>query len=201
MKMNATIEYDGESSSDGLFENTKRIRESSYISCWTSSNYESMAHWETFGGKNSVAIVSTFGELKKQLVDKELHGAAIYLRKVIVPIEYIDHRSMDRNLAKQLLLCSSKTLKIKNIAFEYEKEVRIIYDHLQHNSQELKNMLGKGFVVDIARNELINKIIISPKTDDWFYDLIKHLMGTYGLKEKVKWSTLRFNPHEMATGE
>lgn len=196
-----TVDVDGKSSNKGLYENTKKIRASAYINCWTISQYESVAHWQIYGGNNSVAIVTTVGELRKQLVTSTTHEIAKFMKRVIEPIEYIDHHSIDQALAKELLNDLLNPLKKKNMAFEHEKEVRMIYHHLQHNSSDFEQKLGKGFIVGINRNKLINEIIISPKAEDWFFSLVKLLMVNYELSEKVKWSKLRFTPFEEVFGE
>ena len=73
-----------------LCQETKRIRTGAYVNCWTKSNYESMAHWEIYGGNNSVAITTTVGELKKQLIENCTHKIAdIFMTRVIEPVFHV----------------------------------------------------------------------------------------------------------------
>lgn len=192
-----SIEANGESSNKGLYEYTKTIRESAYVSCWMRSQHESMAHWEIYGGKNSVAILTTVGKLKAQLnqgdAKKDIYSL---LDKEIDVIEYIDHHSIDNELAKHLLLNPKNPLKKKNMAFKFEEEVRVIYSHLHHPlaRNDFTKNLGKGFGIRINPNELIDRIVISPKADDWFFKLVRDLMKDCNGAGLVEWSKLRVTP-------
>ncbi len=191
-----SVGTNGELSNKGLCERTQVIRESAYISCWTKFQHESMAHWEMYGGKNSVAIMTSVGILKNQL--KAEGGILCILEKEIVAVEYIDHHAIDDNLATELLKNARSPLKKKNVAFRYEEEVRVIYSHHhQPGAKEaLDAKLGKGFDIDIEPNKLILKIFVSPKADNWFHTLVVDLMEQYRLSGRVEWSRLHLTPSE-----
>lgn len=194
-----TIGLDGNPSNEGLVEDTKRIKRCAYISCWTKSTHESMAHWDIYGGNNSVAIISSVSQIKKQLIENCDHEIADkFMNRIIEPVVYIDHHSKDENLARELLSDSLTPLKKKNIAFRYEEEVRLIYSHHQHILAEtdFNKKLGKGFKVGINCNNLIDKIVVSPKAAKWFYKQVKRNMVCYELSDKVEWSRLRYSPYE-----
>jgi hypothetical protein len=202
-----TIESsNGKSSNQGLHEQTILVKESAYVSCWMRSLHESMAHWEIYGGKNSVAILTSVKRLKKQLdntgntlVKKYLTGPNF------VPVDYIDHHSINDELARDLLDDPLNPLRKKNIAFQYEDEVRVIYSHYHHPlaKNSFNEKLGKGFTVDINCNDLIENIIVSPKADKWFFDLVNELCKkkNYNLTGKVKRSSLYITPFEEVFGE
>jgi hypothetical protein len=193
------IEADDKPPNKGLYKNTIMIKESSYVSCWTKCQYESMAHWDIYGGENSVAIITLVGELKKQLKKAEAKGFLTFMEREIEEVEYIDHHSIDEQLVKELLKNKTNPLKMKNIAFEYEKEVRVIYNHMNHLAKNNFNeKLGKGFYIDIDPSKLISRIVVSPKADNWFYALVKKLMSDYLLPEIVERSKLHITPFEEA---
>ena len=204
MSKNSTIEANGKSSSKGLYELTEIIRKSSYVSCWMKSQHESMAHWDIYGEKNSVAIKTSVGELKKQL-NKPSANIGIYtlMNKEIVSVKYIDHHAIDNKLAKELLTNLISPLKHKNLAFKYEEEVRAIYSHLHQPLawNEFNSRLGKGFDINIQPNELISRIIVSPKADRWFHTLVTDLMVGYGLSGQVERSKLHITPFEEVFSE
>jgi len=195
------VEVDGKSSNEGLLEHTKRIRESAYVSCWMKSQHESMAHWEIYGGKNSVAIVTSVEELRNQINQASANeGILSLIKREIHEVRYIDHNEIDDELAKELLSDSINPLKMKNIAFKYEDEVRVIFNHLHQPlaKSDFNKKLGKGFDIDIKPKELIKSIIISPKADKWFFSLVHDLMESYKLSDLVKWSKLHLTPFEAS---
>ncbi len=193
------IDVDGKSSNKGLYENTQVLRESTYISCWMKSNYESMAHWEIYGGNNSVAIITSVGLLMSQLRKPSANtDIRSLLECTIEPIDYIDHNIIDENLARELLRDSLNPLKKKNIAFKFEEEVRVIFSHMHQPfaKSDFNKKFGKGFGVNVKPEELITGILVSPKADYWFYALVRDLMQEYNLSESVKWSKLHLTPFE-----
>jgi len=199
--INREIEAVDDPNNKGLYQNTTIIRESAYVSCWTKCQYESMAHWDIYGGKNSVAIIILVKELERQL-DKAKHSNILsFMEREIEAVEYIDHHSIDEKLAKELLKSRTAPLKKKNIAFEYEKEVRVIYNHMNQcfAKNGFNEKLGKGFNIDIESSKLISRIIVSPKADNWFYTLVEKLISDYELPAIVERSKLHITPFEEAS--
>ena len=193
------IESAGKTSNEGLHETTKTIRESAYVSCWTKSKYESMAHWDIYGEKYSVAIETTVGTLKTQLNGERANsGIYCFLEKEIESVEYVDHHSIDTSLARELLKNSKNPLKKKNVAFRYEEEVRVIYSYLHQSlaKKDFDSKLGTGIDVDIEPYILIRRIIVSPRSDNWFYALVVDLMSNYKLSERVEYSKLHVTPYQ-----
>lgn len=103
-------------------------------------------------------------------------------------VRYVDHE-------KDMIEDGSIHLPLfyKNTAYEYEKEVRLMWQHdlskinfdWDHEPRE------KGRYIDIDINELIDEIIISPYAPEWFYENIQSLLDKYSIHKPLKYSKLR----------
>lgn len=89
------------------------------------------------------------------------------------------------------------------MAFRYEEEVRVIYSNIHHPgaADALKRKLGKGFSIGIEPNILISRIFVSPKSDDWFFDLVSVLSENYQLPDLVYFSQLHVPPYRQLCRE
>jgi hypothetical protein len=89
------------------------------IWCWNKFSSYSNALWQLYGNRG-VAIRSTVGDVKNALIKSGVE------RGIVAPIAYIDYENIaasdvlnhDANIFRPYLL--------KNIAFDYEKEIRLI---------------------------------------------------------------------------
>jgi hypothetical protein len=190
-----TTTSNGTSSNQGMVVNTKEIKESAFISCWTLGDSENMALWKLYGGKNSIAIQTTVGILKHEINEpKNNNGVKSLLDKRIIKVDYIDHKSIDENLARELLAFRRSPLTRKPIAYSYEQEVRAIIDHLDHRLPDLQERLGKGIDIVVNPQHLIQKIYVSPLADDWFFKLLLAILKDHGMDGLVSWSNMRMPP-------
>ncbi len=189
-----TVTSNGTTSNQGIINNTKEIKESAFISCWTLSESESMALWKLYGGKNSIAIETTVGSLDTELCTQNNNNLIDLLNKRIAKVDYIDHKSRDEGLARELLTSRRAPLMKKAKAYSYEQEIRIIIDHLDHHLPDLKERLGAGLDVEINIKRLINKIFVSPLADIWFFNLLKRILKYHGMSDLVLWSNMRSTP-------
>lgn len=191
------VKSNGVSSNRGMVSNTKEIRESAFVSCWTLSETESMALWKLYGGKNSIAIETTVGTLEIEINKPENNVKEMgLLRKRVVKIDYIDHKSRDEKLARELLYSKRAPLTKKPVAYSYEQEVRLIIDHLDRHLPDLKERLGIGIDIVINPQSLINKIYVSPLADAWFFELLKSYLQDHGMDNLISWSNMRVAPVE-----
>lgn len=158
-----------------------RCREWIYVSCWHNSNHECSAMWSLYGAdKNSVCIFTTAKKLFEQIQAPESINS-LTLEKVA----YIDHR--DASLTEN---CLSAFIS-KSLPFKFEKEMRIVaYDSsLDLSVAEKNNLLGSNISIK-SLNELIDKIIISPKADDWFIESVHEICSEYGITANIQKSSL-----------
>src|SRR5437868_6795561 len=98
----------------------EKLRERVFVNCWHASGNDSMAMWSLYGrSSEAVAVTTTVGQLRDAMVAAKLNHA-IYIRKV----EYVKHWRDPSLVFKPY----SNVFAYKTVAYEYEKEVRVIVD-------------------------------------------------------------------------
>jgi hypothetical protein len=193
---------------DSLKEEGRKVREKSYVSCWTLSKRENVALWKIYGkDKNSIALKSTIFLLKQEF-DAFLQaskGNDAVLKKLskhqIVKVKYIDHRTKELEVFERFCkMHPSEILHYKNIAYEYEAEVRVIFDGVGLNDTE-PTMISETYTIGINPQVFATEIVVSPFADDWFYDLVQHEMEEFDMAALVQWSSLKFKPSDCRTAQ
>jgi hypothetical protein len=212
-----TIEADGKSSNTGLHDHTNLVRCSSYVSCWSLGDRESIALWKIYGGTNSVAVETTIDSLEAQTSNRGYSGifdrvttvtstddkACLLplLRYEIHPVEYIDHRSFDGELASKLFADPLAPVWHKNIAFVFEQELRLMFQSTFLHISDIPRKLGVGFHVPVDSKGLVQKVIVSPYAEEWFFGLVAGVMERYGFHHSTEWSVLRLTPFQEALSD
>lgn len=145
--------------------------ESTFISCWHGAAHESEAMWRLYSkdATEGVAVKTSVRRLVKALpTNREL---AIY------PVEYQDNYH---------LCLTDKPMKrffTKRLAFEHEKEVRII---LTQSSPQKE----RGFNVPVNLTILIKEVRVSFNARAWFALLVLAVCEKFGIRTSVLSSTL-----------
>lgn len=153
----------------------KSHREKVMISSWHANEYESFAMWQIFTKNNEgLAIQSTIGRLKKAL-EVEKH-----IMQYIGEVNYIDYK-------KEYIPFEDTFFPFlfKRKSFQYEREIRIISD--VSNS---KNLIDDGLKIDVTINQLIEKIYIHPKSENWYKNLVVEMVKKLGYKIEIEKSDL-----------
>lgn len=157
-------------------------REWLYVSCWHKSPYECSAMWSLYGaGNNSVCIFTTEEKLLSQVQTKN-RANVITLQDV----KYLDHESacFDKNNLAPFVA--------KALPFSFEKELRMVsYCSETDLNIAPKNSVNGENISIKSLSKLIDKIVVSPKADSWFFDSIQRLCSAHGLDVEVKESSLR----------
>lgn len=158
-----------------FLDNYKSHREKVVISSWHANEYESFAMWQIFTKNNEgIAIQSTIGRLKKA-VQLEKH-----FQQYIGEVNYIDYKKdfipFDDTFFPFLF---------KRKSFQYEREVRIISDVTSDNL-----IIDNGLKIDVDINELIEKIYIHPKSENWYKKLVIELVRKLGFDFTIEKSDL-----------
>lgn len=141
--------------------NKYRIRTA--INCWQENDFESYLMWKTYIGKgNGIAIKSSIGRLKsifeKSIGNDEYIGRLEYCKFKEFPTETNRFQPVLR----------------KRIQYRDEKEVRVI------SAKQNDGIFDEyGINIPVSFDKLIDKIYISPNSDDSFHDKIKHLFNKY----------------------
>ena len=153
----------------------KSHREKIAISSWHINEYESFAMWQIFTKNNEgLAIQSTIGRLKEALQPERK------TEQYIGEVNYIDYKKeyIPFNDAFFPFLFTRKS-------FQYEREVRIISDVTQNKIE-----INDGLKIDVDIHQLIEKIYIHPKSENWYKNLVIQLMEQLGFNFSIEKSDL-----------
>jgi hypothetical protein len=162
----------------------KKFKSLTLVNCWNRFEGESAALWKIYSGlNNGILTISSVAKIQYALdkIDEEL-----YLSEV----GYLDYETEDMPDGNLLF-----PVIHKQKAFNYENEVRLIQQIIPETGWEhnwSSEEITAGRYIDVEVNELINRIIISPNAEKWFFELVKDLIEKYGLKKEVRYSTLKF---------
>jgi len=153
----------------------KTHRQNVVISSWHINEYESFAMWQIFTQKSEgLAIQSTLGRLQHSLEaekDYEQH---------IGEVNYIDYK-------KEYIPFDNAFFPFlfKRKSFQYEREIRIISDMTPYNQK-----IDNGVKIDIDICQLIEKIYIHPKSENWYKNLVIELVKRLGFDFEIEKSDL-----------
>lgn len=159
-----------------------RCREWLYVSCWHRSPHECSAMWSLYGADNSSVCIFTTEEKLRSQAQPENEVNVITLQDV----KYLDHKSatLDKNNLAPFIA--------KALPFSFEKELRIVsYNSETDLNIATKNSASGEKLLIKSLSQLIDKIVVSPKVDPWFFESIQRLCSMYGLNVEVKESSLR----------
>jgi hypothetical protein len=153
----------------------KTHREKVAISSWHINEYESFAMWQIFTqNSEGLAIQSTVKRLQNALVPEENY------KQYIGQVNYIDYK-------KEYIPFDDMFFPFlfKRKSFQYEREVRIITDVGNNNIK-----LNEGLKINVDINQLIEKIYIHPKSENWYKNLVIQLVTQLGFDFKIEKSDL-----------
>lgn len=153
----------------------KSHREKVVVSSWHINEYESFAMWQIFTqNSEGLAIQSTISRLQKALeVEKDI-------KQYIGEVNYIDYK-------KEYIPFDDLFFPFlfKRKSFQYEREVRIISDL---SDQQTK--INDGIKIDIDITQLIEKIYIHPKSENWYKRLVIEVVSKLGFDFEIEKSDL-----------
>lgn len=153
------------------------------VSCWHSGDeqIESMAMWKIYGGpSSSVAISSTVGKISDSI---KINGGN---RLIIAKVEYIDYLNEHYTLEHEIA-----PFIHKHKSYSFENEVRLIVFNPNVNPLSDRPSTEYGSIHDVDVNLLIDKVMVSPESPEWFYKLIHSIVkNRYKLDANVSRSNL-----------
>ena len=153
----------------------KTHREKVAVSSWHINEYESFAMWQIFTqNSEGLAIQSTIRRLQKAVSSEKNFD------QYIGEVNYIDYK-------KEYIPFDDSFFPFlfKRKSFQYEREVRIITDTSQSNLK-----LNEGLKINVDINELIEKIYIHPKSENWYKKLVIELVERLGFGLEIEKSDL-----------
>jgi hypothetical protein len=179
-------------------DNVKYGRELEVVSCWFLGEEESRALWEDYvGDGEGVAIKSTIRQLSQFVFAYSEFSS-------IGKVKYVDFNSydMDSYEAHQ----ARERAFLKDIKFQHEQEIRIATMSLKtpgcvnmngtrmktddYSGKNMNNFDNAGLYVGTRLNDLIDEIVLSPKTLKWFELLIKRIVELVPIQCEVVHSSL-----------
>jgi hypothetical protein len=164
------------------------------VNCWHINEGESMAMWKIYGKANEAIAIQSRCRLLQECIqsDHDIH---------IGKVKYIDRQSDNpANFVPEGNLMYA--FMYKDRAFEYENELRAFKLDLKEIPQDDKGINitkseppNSGMMVTIDLRKLLQRVVISPVSEPWFYDLLKNLLEKYELdREILGWSSFKRKP-------
>jgi hypothetical protein len=153
----------------------KTHREKVAISSWHINEYESFAMWQIFTqNSEGLAIQSTVKRLQDALIPEKNY------KQYIGEVNYIDYK-------KEYIPFDDLFFPFlfKRKSFQYEREVRIITDVADSSIK-----LNDGLKINVDINQLIEKIYIHPKSENWYKNLVIQLVKQLGFDFEIEKSDL-----------
>jgi hypothetical protein len=150
-------------------------REKVAISSWHINEYESFAMWQIFTqNSEGLAIQSTVKRLQDALIPEKNY------KQYIGEVNYIDYK-------KEYIPFDDMFFPFlfKRKSFQYEREVRIITDVADSNIK-----LNDGLKINVDISQLIEKIYIHPKSENWYKKLVIQLVTQLGFDFEIEKSDL-----------
>jgi hypothetical protein len=131
--------------------------------------------WQIFTqNTEGLAIQSTVQRLRNALSYETQH------EQYIGEVNYIDYK-------KEYIPFDDLFFPFlfKRKSFQYEREIRIISDVTLNNIK-----LNEGLKINVDINQLIEKIYIHPKSENWYKNLVIELVSKLGFDFKIEKSDL-----------
>lgn len=177
----------------------EKLRNSTFINCWSASESMSLSMWELFGGGlESVAIKTTKSKLRKVVENY----SSDYFNGEVVRVNYLDNLialSHETNqevweIISQSNSTISASFSIKPIEYQYESEVRAIFTPTKTRSGEFETEMPteSAIKVPIHMNnkgpknsmiEFIEEVHIHPFLDEesMFYEVVRDINYKYDI--------------------
>ncbi|RZJ73660.1 hypothetical protein [Flavobacterium sp.] len=153
----------------------KQHREQVAISSWHLNEYESFAMWQIFTqSQEGLAIQSTIGRLQKALAPETQFA------QYIGEVNYIDYK-------KEYIPFDNAFFPFlfKRKSFQYERELRVITD-----VSDFDIKIDNGLKIDVDISQMIEKIYIHPKSENWYKNLVIELVKRLGFDFGIEKSDL-----------
>jgi len=153
----------------------KRFADNYYINCWHKNEFESAAMWKLYARDDEgIAIQSTTERLKVALPDS--------YKNCIIHIDDVEYTNYEMTRVSPKL---HNIIYGKTKFYEYEKELRAYFSIYPLKSDPKGVESDCGYYVPVDLEVLIQKIYVSPFSDDWFIDLVRKILKRYNIDIEV----------------
>lgn len=184
------------SSSPGLKDFWKTMRNWAMVSCWHAVAHESAAMWKLYAPTSAgVAIRSTVGRLRQALrtPSPPPNGFFGWDRYHIGMIEYIDFSSSyipTDNVAAQFFR--------KRRSFEHERELRALFMQWPVNTDRWfdhsQRPNDNGMSISVDLKALICEIRVAPQVPRWYLQLVSKVTARYDIEVVPQQSDIDAEP-------
>lgn len=170
------------------------------ISCWHINCNEEQLMWKNYAGDNGIAIVTTYGQLKKELVSISPYFSLSKVKYVDYDkasfnaenaIEYVLHKGKIFATENELRACIglhryseeflSKDFLIETNRAEWVEEIKLL-------EKLREDKLEKGIKIKVNLNNLINNVFVQRKEQ---LTIIEEILIKNKLNAKVNLSKLQ----------
>lgn len=173
----------GPEGSKSALEGIAAMRKSFFVNCWCANDHESAAMWRLFlKSDEGVAIRTTHSALASVLEQSSLSVGTTMVR-------YVDY---DRDVIPATNLFYM--IGHKRLSFSHESELRAIIWSFEDVNKTQIPADATSVTVDIAPEELISAVHVSPFAPSWFGQLVEQILHRYGLTVPVERSSLYDRP-------
>ncbi len=158
-------------------------RTRSIINCWTLSQYESVALWNTYVPQGEgIVIGTTFTRLRNSLRPVNMFEEA---RVHIGRVRYVNFREFNFIGPGGTAFNGFMPLIHKRPFFQFESEVRALISGL--GTRFLGSIIQQvpGLYVPVNLDKLIDEIRVAPGAPDWFVDAVRAVVTAFALREEL----------------
>lgn len=164
------------------FEAERKMKALRCICCWNISDFESAALWKIYSNfSQGIMITSQISSLIESFKETQENVD-------LSEVKYLNHSIDDMPDGNMMY-----PVIHKNKAYSYEKELRLIHtvdfgNGLLYDWSKEEIEQGKYLILNL--DKLIDEVILSPYSPNWYIELIENLCEIYGLKTKIMKSEL-----------
>ncbi|MBF0694438.1 MAG: hypothetical protein IR153_05215 [Flavobacterium sp.] len=145
------------------------------VSSWHINEYESYAMWQIFTQNNEgLALQTTVGRLQQALWPETESD------QYIGQVNYIDYKREYIPFDDAFF-----PFLFKRKSFSYEREIRVISDLSSTNTP-----INDGIKINVDINQLIERIYIHPKSEDWYKKVVVEILDKLGFDFRIEKSDL-----------
>ena len=151
-----------------------------FVNCWHMNEYESLAMWKLYAAQHdSICIQSTYSKFERLLPHDCFLGT----------VRYIDYNKEYIDMTNGL-----QFIVHKRRSFEHERELRSVL-WSPAVTTPFKSDDGRGLIVPIDVNDLIDGIYINPNAKPILEDVVNGLKHNYALAAPVHKSDVNEAPN------
>ena len=184
-------------------------RETSGVSSWFMSNYESAQMWHSYAGSDGVTVISSLARIESCFGDQKYPATSFWVR----PVQYLpdgvtaEDIQIEPQRGDAFIVHGINPLNVlwyKRIEFETEKELRIIAEltricqasvhpcRWDVHDKVTTTSGGNYYKVDL--NELIAEVRVAPDVAKWQFEIISGVTRDYLPDATVSRSTISVPP-------